>query len=217
MPVHGDRGQRHKQQRQRHALDELRPEDVPVSGVQIQAREPVQRPSRDQQPSASTLRGSKRESSVPTIGIAMNDPSPRGAMAMPAWSAGYPSSVCSKIGSSTRLPYKHEANHRHQKDTRANVRSLNTRRCTTGSAVVGSRITNAMNPSYRQHRQGDDEARSEPVLLLPFVEHHLQGADAHRQHADAPVVDAAAALRLMYGGSKMNSRVMTIEASPPED
>ena len=30
---------------------------------------------------------------------------PRGASAIPACTAGYPSSVCSQIGSSTRLPY----------------------------------------------------------------------------------------------------------------
>jgi len=42
---------------------------------------------------------------MPTSGIMMNDPSPRGAIASPACSDGYPSSVCSRIGSSTRLPY----------------------------------------------------------------------------------------------------------------
>ena len=36
----------------------------------------------------------------------MNDPMPRGAIAMPASIGGYPSSVCNMIGRSTRLPYR---------------------------------------------------------------------------------------------------------------
>jgi len=39
-----------------------------------------------------------------SVGIAMNDPRPRGAMAIPASIAGYPSTVCKNSGSSTRLP-----------------------------------------------------------------------------------------------------------------
>ena len=34
-----------------------------------------------------------------------NEPSPRGNIAIPACTAGYPSSVCRNIGSITRLPY----------------------------------------------------------------------------------------------------------------
>ena len=39
-------------------------------------------------PTASTLRGSKRPITVPTTGIIRNEPSPRGAIAIPAESAG---------------------------------------------------------------------------------------------------------------------------------
>ena len=49
------------------------------------------------------------ESNMPVIspvtGIMKNEPMPRGAIATPASSGEYPSSVCSMIGSSTRLPY----------------------------------------------------------------------------------------------------------------
>jgi len=40
----------------------------------------------------------------PVIGIRKKEPMPRGAIAIPASIGGYPSSVCSMIGSSTRLP-----------------------------------------------------------------------------------------------------------------
>ena len=36
--------------------------------------------------------------SAPTTGMAMKDPSPRGSMATPACSAGYPKSVCNSSG-----------------------------------------------------------------------------------------------------------------------
>ena len=42
----------------------------------------------------------------------------------------------------------------------------------------------------RQHGQRDDEAASEPVLFLAFVQHDLQRAHAHRQHAETPKVGA---------------------------
>ena len=41
--IHADRRQRHEQHRQPEALEELRPEDVPVAGVQVQLAEPEQR------------------------------------------------------------------------------------------------------------------------------------------------------------------------------
>ena len=41
---------------------------------------------------------------IPVNGIMKNEPIPRGAIAMPASIGGYPSSVWSMIGSSTRLP-----------------------------------------------------------------------------------------------------------------
>src|SRR5215469_12681031 len=44
------------------------------------------------------------------------------------------------------------------------------------------------------HEQGDDEARSEPVLFLPLIKHDLNGADGDDEKAEAPVVDAFAAL-----------------------
>ena len=43
---------------------------------------------------------------------------------------------------------------------------------------------------HGQQGQRRDPVGPEPVLLLAFVEHHLQGSNAHRQHADAPVVHA---------------------------
>ena len=43
-------------------------------------------------------------------------------------------------------------------------------------------------------RQGDDEAGAEPVVFLALVEHDLKGADGDDEQAEAPVVDALAAL-----------------------
>ena len=42
--------------------------------------------------------------------------------------------------------------------------------------------------------QGDDEAGAEPVVFLALVEHDLEGADGDDEQAEAPVVDALAAL-----------------------
>ena len=42
--------------------------------------------------------------------------------------------------------------------------------------------------------EGDDEAGAEPVVFLAFVEHDLEGADGDDEQAEAPVVDAFAAL-----------------------
>ncbi len=41
---------------------------------------------------------------------------------------------------------------------------------------------------HREHRQGHDEVRREPVLLLSFVQHDLQRTDPHRQQTDAVVI-----------------------------
>jgi hypothetical protein len=54
---------------------------------------------------------------------------------------------------------------------------LNTRSWTTGSR--------------RNHRGDHDPVGGEPVILLSFIEDHLQRAHAEREHADAPVIDAA--------------------------
>ena len=55
IAVHRDRRQRHEQQAERDALDELRPEDVPVAGLQVQLRRartastpPIDEPERQQ-------------------------------------------------------------------------------------------------------------------------------------------------------------------------
>ncbi len=42
----------------------------------------------------------------------------------------------------------------------------------------------------RQHRLDDDLARGEPVLVLAAIQHHLERADAERQHAEAGPVEA---------------------------
>ena len=55
-------------------------------------------------PAVSSLRASSLPVIIPVIGIMKNEPMPRGAIAIPACSGGYPSSVCSITGSSTMLP-----------------------------------------------------------------------------------------------------------------
>ena len=47
--IHRDRRQRHEEQRHAGALDELRPEDVPVARLQVQLRQPEQRHAADDQ------------------------------------------------------------------------------------------------------------------------------------------------------------------------
>jgi hypothetical protein len=46
-----------------------------------------------------------------------------------------------------------------------------------------------------QDGQHDDEARAEPIQLLPLVEHHLQRADAQDEQRDPDVVDPYAPAR----------------------
>ena len=45
----------------------------------------------------------------------------------------------------------------------------------------------------RDHDQREDEGRRQPVFFLSLVEHDLQGGDADREQAQAPIVDAAGA------------------------
>ena len=70
-------------------------------------------------------------------------------------------------------------------------RYLKTVRSRIGCSAVSSRIISPADTDDRQHREGHDEVRAEPVILLPFVEHDLQAADADDQQADSPVVDAS--------------------------
>ena len=58
-----------------------------------------------------------------------------------------------------------------------------------GCSMVSSRMTKAQETG-RQHGQGDDETRAEPVFFLAFVQHDLQRPHAHRQHAKTPKVGA---------------------------
>ena len=44
-------------------------------------------------------------------------------------------------------------------------------------------------PRSRQNCQHGDEVRREPIFFLSFVQHHLQRADAHREHAHAPIIN----------------------------
>ena len=67
--VHRDGRQRHEQQRHAGALEQLRPEDVPVAGLQIQLRQPEQRDrrrraSRRQQLARIELAGQQRRRSA---------------------------------------------------------------------------------------------------------------------------------------------------------
>ena len=68
---------------------------------------------------------------------------------------------------------------------------LKTVRSRTG--MLGRQFANdqSSHTNDRQHRKYNDEVRSEPVVFLPFVEHDLQTADAHRQQPNAPEIDAA--------------------------
>ena len=45
---------------------------------------------------------------------------------------------------------------------------------------------------------GDDEARAEPVILLAFIEHDLQGPDSQGQQSQANPVNAADAFRGLF-------------------
>ena len=102
---HRDRGQRHEQQAEREALEELRPEQIPVPGRQVEPRQPEIGEGAEHEAEPHQLAAVESlRSATPTSGIAMNEPMPRGAIAMPACSGGYPISVCSMTGSSTRLP-----------------------------------------------------------------------------------------------------------------
>ena len=51
-------------------------------------------------------------------------------------------------------------------------------------------------PNHERNKSGgrkdcksENETRAEPVVLLPFIEHHLQGADAEREQGDSDVVN----------------------------
>jgi len=53
--IHRDRCQRHEQHRHPGTLRQLRPEDVPVTGLQVQLRQPEQRDAAGEQPAGQEL------------------------------------------------------------------------------------------------------------------------------------------------------------------
>ena len=118
-------------------------------------------------------------------------PSPRGASAIPASRAGYPSSVCIQIGRITRLPYSTMPTHRHENDTHCVCPIRNTLRCTTGLRVSNSRTRKPAKKTTLKTASPRMNVRSEPIVLLAFVEHYLQCADPNREHSDAPTIDSA--------------------------
>ena len=67
---------------------------------------------------------------------------------------------------------------------------------------------------HRQNAEDDDEVRAEPVIFLAFIEHDLQTADADRQQADTPEIDAAFLAGRRYGGSKMKICVRISATTP---
>ncbi len=68
---------------------------------------------------------------------------------------------------------------------------MNTRSLTTGSRRVELVHHKQQERAECDRGSDDDPVGAEPVLLLSFVQHHLERAHAKREHADAPVIDAA--------------------------
>ena len=82
---------------------------------------------------------------------------------------------------------QHEAEHGHQEDPDRVGADLE--HAQVHDRVLGPQLANdeRHEPGHREHGQRHDEARLEPVVLLPNVEQELQRADADRQQPDAPV------------------------------
>src|SRR5882724_2919836 len=58
--------------------------------------------------------------------------------------------------------------------------------------MFGCQLTPNESPEPHNSKDAErgDEVRAEPILLLAFIEHDLQGANADHQQTDAPIIDA---------------------------
>ena len=182
--IHRDGRQRHEQQRQRRrpggAAARRCPSSRPADSA-APARAACTPPT--SRPSASSLRGSNRPVSRPTSGIMMNEPMPRGAIAMPGLQRRIAEQRLQHDRQQHQAAVEHEAE-RSSSGTRRrrSSRSLNTRRSTTGSLGPSARGRRARPASTALTIASVViKRRGEPVVLLALVEHDLQRADA-----DAP-------------------------------
>ena len=187
--IHADRRQRHEQRGECQPLEELRPEDVPVSGVKVQLAEPEERERPTDQPARDHL--------------AWIDPADQHADRRHPDERSHPSRRHRDPRLQRRIaeqrlqhdwkeheaPVQHEPERRHQKHAGGVAPDFE-------HTQIDDRL--ARHPLAHQERDeaaaGDDrervdELRLEPVVLLAEVEHELQRADPHAQKADSPVVD----------------------------
>src|SRR5882724_1173089 len=187
----GDGGKRHKQQSHGHALQKLRPEDVPVTGVQVEPGELVDAERRNDQAGGQQFA---------RLDFAHEDADDRHKEERPqtAWKhghTGFQSGVSHERLQPQRkqngAAVKHEAQHGHEKDTGG-----------VGAIFEDPELHHRMlrdqfanqkehEPDRTENAQNKDEVRSEPVVFLAFIEHDLERADAQREVTDAPVINAA--------------------------
>ena len=184
----GDGSQWHKQQSHRRALQQLWPEDVPITGIQIQLRQEVQAVRTDDQATRQKFA---------RLDLRHEHAHNRHEQER-SQTARQHSHACFKSGiSHQRLqPYRnqygaaieHKAEHRHQEHT-----------CTVGAYLehleVDDRIARHQltdhkedQPGHRQNGKDQHEVRGEPVFFLALIEKHLQCANTEGEEANAPVI-----------------------------
>ena len=129
--------------------------------------------------------------SWPAIGIITSDPRPRGESASPACNAGIAEQRLQEDRQQHQAGVQHEAQHRHQEDAGAEGAVLEHAQVDDGMLGLQLADHHGNQSEDAQRRPQANLIAAEPVLALAGVEHHLQHAEAQRQEADAPQVDAA--------------------------
>ena len=109
---------------------------------------------------------------------------------------------------------KHNAVEARDHGAHGEVAVSSARSCTIGSRAVSSRRMKPRNAATEAAVIQRDPGRTEPVRLLPLVEHQLHGAKPQRHQAESHGVDGHAQRVRRYGGSSMNKLAMNSASRP---
>ena len=145
-------------------------------------------------PMATSLRGSNLGASAPATGKRNMSTSPPEETAMPAWRGGVAHDLLQKLRDEHGGRVERDADHEHDELGHADVAAGEEAQVEDGVFDGEFAPEEEREPDEAVTSEGDDEAGAEPVVFLALVEHDLEGADGDDEQAEAPVVDAFAAL-----------------------
>src|SRR6266481_2313765 len=186
--------ERNKHQSHGRALQYLRPEDVPVTGIQIESRHQIE---------AVAANDQSRDQKFARINFVDEYPHKwhKQKRPEPARQHGHARLQC-RIAHQGLQPQRHhygaavehKTQHRHQEHTGTIVANFENIQMHYGITRHQFAEHEGQKAGHREHRQNGNEMRSKPVGLLAFIQKDLERANAQRQQADAPVIHARRSL-----------------------